>query len=88
MSKLTREQVEAIVDDIGLSTSFVRGQAGLPPLDEDEMDARYTKQELVWFADAYNGERTDNLIDNLELTTPEEHQRHHADETRERDSLS
>mgnify|MGYP001340792255 CR=1 FL=1 len=34
-----------------------------------------------------NGNRTDNRIENLELTTPSEHQRHHANETRERDAL-
>lgn len=34
-----------------------------------------------------NSVRSDNRIENLELTTPEEHQRHHAGETRKRDTL-
>ncbi len=34
-----------------------------------------------------NGDRTDNRDENLELMTASEHQRHHADETRERDRL-
>jgi len=34
-----------------------------------------------------NGNKTDNRIENLELTTASEHQRHHANNTRQRDSL-
>lgn len=34
-----------------------------------------------------NGDRTDNRIENLDLTTASEHQRHHANETRNRDGI-
>lgn len=34
-----------------------------------------------------NGIRTDNRLENLELTTTREHQRHHSEQTRDRDSL-
>lgn len=34
-----------------------------------------------------NGNRADNRIENLELTTASDHQRHHANNTRERDTV-
>lgn len=34
-----------------------------------------------------NGDKSDNRIDNLELTTPSRHQRYHANNTRLRDAL-